>query len=311
MRAAVAASPGVTRVLVTVRGRGWILLRGTAVPLEIVGASPGVPRWFPQAPSDQPGLVVSERIAARLGLGVGEPATLVSPVPGLTPLGPQPRLRTVPFAGTYRAGRSDPDERAAVPLEVAVRLFGNAEKVLDVEVESLDHAVAVAASIRRAFPTAEVATWQELNRGLFFALRLERTVMFVAVGLIVLVAALALVSDLGLIITNKRAEIGILGTMGAGASELRAVFTWLGGVIAFVGIFCGLAFGVTAAVVLDRTRGLALPGGGFFLDYVPFHVEAGDVLTVSLATAALSWIFCRSAAGAAVKLRPVEALRRA
>jgi lipoprotein-releasing system permease protein len=303
------AQPDVVRVLRTSRGRAWLLSGRAVLPVEVVGSEPGYPAWFSGAPEDQRGLVISERAAARLGLEAGEFATLVSPVPGLTPLGPQPRSRSVAYVGNYVSGRSDPEERAAVPFAIADRLLGPQARRIEVETRDLDVARSLAARLREEFPSATVQSWEELNRPLFFALRLERTVMFVAVGLIVLVAALALVSDLSLIIANKRSEIGILGALGSPSSQVRALFAWLGGTIAAAGIGLGTLIGVGGAIALDATRSLKLPGGGFFLDYVPFRVEAADVLVVILVAGLLSWGFCAGAAGAAARLRPVEALR--
>ncbi len=154
-----------------------------------------------------------------------------------------------------------------------------------------------------------VRTWKELNRPLLFALRLEKLVMFVAVSLIVLVAALALVADLALIISSKRPEIGMLGTMGATPGALRQTFVLLGGLVAGIGILLGTVLGVGGAWLADRYHWLPVPGGVYFLDYVPFLVEPMDLVLVLLITMALALVSSLYAAQRAATLDPVEALQ--
>jgi len=134
--------------------------------------------------------------------------------------------------------------------------------------------------------------------------------MFVAVSLIVLVAAMALVADLALVITNKRGELGMLATMGATPQRLRRAFLWLGLLIAGLGTAAGAALGCGVALLLDRYRVVRLPGQVYFLDYLPFRLQAPDVaavlaVTIVLALASALWVAQRVA-----KLSPVEAMRR-
>ena len=153
-------------------------------------------------------------------------------------------------------------------------------------------------------------TWKDLNRPLLFALRLEKLVMFVAVSLIVLVASLALVADLALIISSKRPEIGMLGTMGATPAALRQTFVLLGGLVAGAGVLMGTVLGVGGAWVMDHYRLLKVPGRVYFLDYVPFLVQPEDLVVVLSLTFALALGSSLYAAQRAAALDPVEALRR-
>ena len=293
------------------RARGWLVSTGRARPVEIVGFEGSLPEQFPEAEGQGPGLYISDRLVEDWGLEPGEIIEVISARPTLTPLGPQPRVLRLPLAGSFAAGRTEQEERIALPLADSVYLFGSGEQRLLVTTSDLDQAVASASLLREVLPPgATIKTWRDLNQALLFLLRLEKTLMFVAVFLIVVVAAMAVISDLMLILTHKQAEMGMLGAMGARPAILRRIYLWLGSLLVAVGTTVGLILGVGAAWLLDRYQILALPGDVYFLDHVPFLVRPQEVaiilvLTVGL-TLACSW-FAASRAGA---LRPVEALNR-
>jgi lipoprotein-releasing system permease protein len=311
-RAAAARVPGVVSVQIQVRGGGWLVDRGKVQAIELVGFDGRVPRTFPGAEGRPEGLYVPGTLAARWGLAPGAVLDVVSPRPTLTPLGPQPRLRSLPVAGTYASPRTQEErEPVALPRAVAESLLGTADRRLDVEAGGLDAALDVAGRLPSALPPGtKVRTWKDLNRPLLFALRLEKLMMFVAVSLIVLVASLALVADLALIISSKRPEIGMLGTLGATPAALRQAFVLLGGLVAGSGVLVGTALGVGSAWVMDHYRLLRVPGRVYFLDYVPFLVQPGDLVVVLLLTFALALASSLYAAQRAAALDPIEALKR-
>lgn len=304
--------PGVVSAQILVRGGGWLVDEGKVQPVDLVGFDGAVPPSFPGAAGKPEGLYVPSTLAVRWGLKPGETLEVVSPRPTLTPLGPQPRVRSVPLAGTYETGKTQEEkERAALPRKVAETLLGKTHRRLEVAAGDMDAALDVAERLPGALPAGSVVrTWKELNRPLLFALRLEKVVMFIAVSLIVLVAALALVADLALIISSKRPEIGMLSTMGTTPAALRQAFVLLGGLIAGIGILLGTVFGVGGAFVLDRYRLIRIPGRVYFLDYVPFLVQPEDLVVVLLLTFALALASALYAAQRAAALDPVEALRR-
>ena len=161
-----------------------------------------------------------------------------------------------------------------------------------------------------AAPRGIVRTWRDLNRGLFFALRLEKAVMFVAVLLIVVVAALALISNLTLMIAGKSREIGALFAMGATGIVVRRVFLWIGGILATLGASIGALGGLTLALVLHHFEVLRLPERVYFLDFVPFVVRASDLLAVFFCCLGLALSCSYIAARKVSILKPSEALRR-
>lgn len=309
-REAVLGVPGVIAAQVQVRGGGWVIDEGKVQTVELVGFEGTVPRSFPGAAGQPEGLYIPATLASRWGLSPGQDVEVVSPRPTLTPFGPQPRMRTLPLAGTYESGRTQEErERVALPRAVAETLLGGADRRLEVAVADLDEALEVAEELPAVLPDGSIVrTWKDLNRPLLFALRLEKAVMFVAVSLIVLVASLALVADLALIISNKRAEIGILGTIGATPAALRRAFLLLGGMVAGSGMLLGALLGVGGAVVMDRYKLVPVPGRVYFLDYLPFLVKPWDLILVLALTLILALASSLYAARRAAALDPVEAM---
>ena len=311
-REAVRRVEGVVSAQVQVSGGGWLVSEGKVRAVELVGFEGQVPRSFPGAAGKPAGLYIPASLATRWGLMQDQDVELVSPRPTLSPFGPQPRVRSVPVTGVYESGRTQEErDRVALPLDVARTLLGSSEMRLEVTARDLDEALEVAGRLPAALPAESgVRTWQDLNRPLLFALRLEKVLMFVAVSLIILVAALALVADLALIISSKRPEIGMLGTMGATPAALSQAFVILGGLVAGSGIVTGAVLGVGASWVLDRYQLVPVPGRVYFLDYVPFLVQPGDLVLVLLLTMLLALASSLYAAKRAAALDPVEALRR-
>lgn len=309
--AELAALDGVDSAQPVLRGQGWLVIDDSPQPLKLVGYEGELPASFPAASARAPGLYLSESLARRWGIEPGRRLSVVSPRPTLGPTGPQPRVRTLPVAGTFERHAAEDFERAALPLDVARSLLGRDARHVEIDAGGLERALELAPAVAAALPAgARLRSWKELNRSLYFVLRLEKTLLFVAVWLIVLVAALALVADLALVIASKRGEIGMLGAMGATPASLRRAFLLLGSMLAGVGLAAGAAVGVGGALLLDRYRLLRVPGQSMFVDYIPFRVTAPDLTLIVVVTVALVLGASFYAAHRAASLRPVEALKR-
>lgn len=312
--AAVRATDEVHRAQLTVRGQGWVVAAdGLTRAVEIHGVSGEMPASFPGAEGKPEGMYVDDSLAESWGLRPGDTVQVVSPHPTLVPFGPpQPRVRSLPLTGTFLRSRTQEDKvRVAVPLAVADSLFPSLPRRIEIVTAGLERTDAVAGRLARRLPEgSQVRTWRDLHRSLFFVLRLEKALMFVAVSLIVLVASLALVADLALVVSSKRAEIGMLGAMGAPAATIRRTFVLLGALLAALGTTLGLALGIGGAWVLDRYRLLSLPGDVYVFDYVPFTVRPVDLAVVLGLTLLLALAFSLYAAQRAASLAPLEALRR-
>ena len=305
---------GVDRVQVLQLGSGWLMKRGRVVACEVVAFETVVPRWFPGAAGvSDDGITVPEALRLRMGLAGGERVRLVSPRPTLTPFSRQlPRSRQLTIVAGYDAGRSqDHDTRVAIPLEQAQSLLWPGNLRLDIE-SSVARVEGLAAELAAIVPPgAEVKTYRELNRALFFALRLEKLLMFAGVFLIVAVASQTLVSSLALIVASKQREIGVLATLGLTPRELSRSVVLVGLVLTGVGVALGGAFGSALAFVLDRYRLVELPDDVYIVDFVPFLLRPlEDLSLIVLATLALALVAARSAGKRVAGLRPAEALRR-
>lgn len=266
----------------------------------------------PSPAASTPGLWVGTAQASAWGLAAGDALELVSPRPTLSPFGPTPRVVRVPMVGTFRTGSTEQvgEARVAIPLAAANRLFGTRGMRLSVETDGLSEALEVAPRLAAALPaSAHMATWSDLNRPLFFALRLEKSAMFVSVFLIVPVAAMALVTALTLLVAAKRGEIGMLRAMGATAGDMRRAFACLGTAVGLAGVASGLGLGALLAVVSDQFHLVSPPGNVYFVDHLPFRLQAADLISITVATALMTLLATLWAARRAGAFEPVEALR--
>ncbi len=285
-------------VQVVLVGRGWIADNGRLQPVEIVGYEKTVPAWFPGVEASGEGILLALGVARRWGVVDGQRIELISPRSQLSPIGPIPRNRFLPVAGTFVSGRSQEFEgRVAIPLDVADQLLWPSDRRLDVELDGSDPEAA-AKRLRADLPdSVRVQTARDLNRSLFFALRLEKTLMFFAVFLIVVVASQTLISSLALVIANKTSEIGMLSAMGMTPRQLGRTFVALGALLGTTGILAGATIGSLLAWILDRYRLLPLPDRVYIVDYVPFLLRFDTDLPVILLSSLVLTLLAALSAG--------------
>ncbi len=305
------ALEGVAHAQALLRGTGWILRDGAARPVEMVAFEGELPTLFPGVRQREQGLYLGRTLAHDWGIEPGDVVEVVSARPTLTPIGPQPRVRRIPVAGLFETGRTEYLDRLALPWREGQSLIGNRGSQVLVASGDLDQVDATVALVEPLLPEgATLETWRELNQALLFALRLEKSLMFLGIFLIVVVATLALVSSLMLILASKRSEVGMLRAMGAPAGTVRRIFLWLACVLAGAGAIGGVTLGSSLAWALDRWRLLSLPDQVYFLEYVPFQLSLSDLLVVLASSMLLAGACSSWAAGRAAGLDPVEALRR-
>lgn len=253
-------------------------------------------------------------LAASLGVGPGDTVRVIIARPEVSPLLTVPRSREFLVAGTFESGFYEYDTtRVYVGIGALRRFVGLPEDgatAIEARLRDPRRIPERAEEVQRALGDAfYVNDLVRMNRTFFSALRLEKLAMSVAIGLIIVVAALNIVSVLVLLVMEKVRDIGVLAALGATSGALRRIFALQGLIIAGCGTFGGALLGVALAVVLDRTRLVRLPPDVYFIPYVPFHVRPLDVLAVVAVTFGVSFLATLYPAWRAAQLDPSEALR--
>jgi len=282
-----------------VRGMCLVSTLTDAVPASVTGRS------------DALDVGVDRILAARLAIGVGDRVEVISPRQRLTPMGPLPvRIRT-DVAAVQAPEPGAETGSVSLPLDVAQRLLWGAPVVEMIELRDPSDPWRLGAKVREALAGrgVRVQDLQELHRPLLLALALERVMIFVAVGLMLVVAALNLLCNVAMVAAEKHVDLSVLAGLGLPPSALRRLFLVLGIGIGMVGSILGAVAGVAVATTLDRTGALSLPRGIFVVSSVPFRVEPSMValvMAVALALAATaSWLPSRMIA----RREPADGLR--
>ncbi|MEP6994651.1 MAG: FtsX-like permease family protein [Acidobacteriota bacterium] len=308
VRAVLAGLPGSSDPAPLIEGRGWACdAAGTAaVPVRYRN----VTNLRDQASG--PAARITTSLSTRLHAGPGESIRMIASRMRLSPIGPIPVAVEARVADVQRMGTLERGAEVEVSEATARLLSGIAQGAAAYEARLRDplHASVAARSAQVALGEGyRVETWRELNAPLAFALRLEKAVIFVTVALVILVAALNIVSNIALTVVEKKRDLGVFTAMGAAPGSLERIYLTLGGIIGLGGTAAGVAFGVGLSVVLDRFRLVPLPADVYLMSHVPFAVHPGEVAAVAafaLATALLAAVLpARSAA----RLAPGEAIR--
>jgi lipoprotein-releasing system permease protein len=261
------------------------------------------------------GVVLGEALAAKLGVRKGDRVRILVPRVSLTPFTPIPRSRVLEVTGTFRTDAFPLSaERAYVAIETARRLLDEAGRASWVEVRLLSFGdlEKVKAELRGALGGAwMVVDLMELeqNRELLKALNTEKVILFLAIGLIVVVASLNIVSTLILMVADKVKEIGTLTSMGARPRGIALVFVLQGLAIGVVGTCFGLALGSVLAWSADTYRWIKLDPDVYYITHVPFMLRFQDGVFVAALTLSVSLLATLYPAIKAARLDPVEAIR--
>ncbi len=265
-----------------------------------------------RTPDVPPGIVIGKGLSEKLGAFVGDTVTLLTPQGTLSPMGMLPRSRPFRVVGIFSMGLFEVDSSwGFIALPVAQRLFNRSDvEYIQLRVDNLDDAPRIAATIPERLGTAYLPQdWTDINQSLFSALWMERVAMAIAVFLIVVVAALQIVSSLVLLVMEKSPDIGILKTMGVSARSVMGIFMLQGTIIGLVGTIIGAIGGVGLATILDRYRLIRVPMDVYQIEHVPFVVEPFSLTVVVLATIGACFLATIYPSRQAARLDPVEALR--
>lgn len=263
--------------------------------------------------SGRDGIVLGEELAASLGALEGDLIRVIVPRFTLTPFTPIPKSKVFEVVGFFRTDSYLQDsKRAYVGLEAAQRLLGARERASWIEIRVADEGRLdePQAAVGRALgPPWLVLDMVEQNKEFLKALNTEKIILFLAIGLIVVVAALNIVSTLILTVTDKIKEIGTLTALGARPAGIATVFVLQGLVIGTVGGALGLTLGTSISIWLDRYRIITLNPEVYYLTHVPFRPAVSDLVVVGLLALAVALLATVYPALKASQLDPVEAIR--
>ena len=258
-------------------------------------------------------IVIGKELASSLGTFKGDRVKIVSGETRLTPLGGVPRTRSFQVTGLFSSGLYDYDTSwVYVPIAAAQRLLGlnDVASTIEVKVGDIYQARVIGRKIiDRVGSNLEFTDWMTMNQSIFQALRLERLVTAITIGLIVLVAALNIVATLIMMVLEKTRDIAILMSMGATKDKIRGIFILQGVIIGVIGTFCGVVVGQTVCYFADKYHLIGLAPDVYTIAYVPFRAEPVDSIIVAVSAVLISFLATLYPSAAASRLQPVEALR--
>lgn len=263
---------------------------------------------------DLPGIALGQELALRLRVTRGD-VILIS-IPSEDPgglLGGVPHSRRLRVGSIFRSGLYEYDSSfGVVPLETAQEFFGLGQDVTGYELRlpEMFRAREISSKLESVLgPGYRSTNWIDLNRNLFTWMRIEKAVMFTILVLIVIVAAVNIVSSLVMLVLEKRRDIGVLRTMGVTPRGIMKIFLLQGTLIGLIGTLLGIAAGVAVSLVLGRYKLLRLPGEIYFIDTLPVKMEWPDFALVAIAATLVCFLASLYPAWQAARIAPVQAIR--
>ncbi len=259
------------------------------------------------------GIVLGKTLAEQLGVGIGDAVQLISPRGMLSPVGHLPVMKQFEVAGFFESGMYEYDRSLGfITLAQARKLLRMPDAVTGIEIRV--HDIYQADTIRQqivdvlGFPYW-ASDWMQKNRNLFSALKLEKTVMFIILALIVLVAAFNIASTLIMMVMEKKKDIAILRAMGATDRQVRRIFVFKGMVIGLIGTVLGGCLGFILCSLLARYHFIELPGDVYYVTTLPVELQVFDVARIAVAALCICFLATLYPARQASRLNPVEAIR--
>jgi lipoprotein-releasing system permease protein len=271
----------------------------------------------------QPGqwhVVLGAELARLLGARIGDKVTLISPSGQVTPAGVVPRLKQFTLTGMFESGHYEYDSGLAlIHLDDAARLFRTEGPTgVQLRLADVQQARDAAADLQqRLGPTVTVRDWTRTNRNWYDAVQVEKRMMFIILTLIVAVAAFNLVSTLVMTVTDKRADIAILRTLGASPRSVMGIFVVQGAASGVIGTLSGVALGLLVAFNIDvivpmieRALGVAfLPGSIYVISRMPSQPMAADIVPITWISLLLAFVATLYPSWRAAQTNPAQALR--
>jgi len=260
-----------------------------------------------------PGIILGKELARNLGVLKGDAVYLISSRGMISPIGYLPAMKRFEIVGLFESGMYEYDGSLAyIDLKDAQKMLNMKDSVtgIEVRVDDIYNARNIAKKIvsELGFPYW-ARDWMRMNHNLFSALKLEKTVMFIILALIVLVAAFNIASTLIMMVMGKTKDIAILKAMGAMDSSIRKIFIYKGMIIGAVGTSLGVCLGFIICKLLEKYKFIQLPGDVYYISTLPVRLEAWDVFMIASAAMVICFLATLYPASQASKLNPIEAIR--
>ena len=271
-----------------------------------------------QRQAAMPPIILGKDMAEQIGATVGSIVLVTSPQGELTPFGMVPKYIRFRVAGIFNSGFFDYDSSwAFTRLSDAQQLFGLGDliSVLEFKLDDIYQANPVARQLEQAADLVSgrhgfmATSWSDQNKALFRALRLERVVTFITIGLIVFVAALNILISLIMMVMEKTKDIAVLMSLGTKRAQIRRIFIAQGVLIGVLGTAIGLVLGYTLSWAGGHYRFISLSPEVYSIDYVPFAPRAMDGVIVALVSIGISFVATIYPSWSAARILPAEALR--
>jgi len=303
----------------TVSDLGKNMVSGTVSDLKTKSSFSGEIKG--REKKNRAGIILGKELSRRLGAGVGDIVSMVSPVSRVTPVGLIPRMKLFKVVGVFESGMYEYDANLSfILLKSAQKFFSmkNGVSGIEVRVADIEQAGNIASVIQKelGFPYL-VRDWMRMNRNLFSALKLEKVVMFIILILITFVAAFNIVSTLFMLVMEKAKEIAILKSMGASCSSIMKIYSYQGLVIGLVGTFLGCAAGFVIVPNLNEIVSsiesifgiVAFPSDVYYLDRLPSKIQYMDSFLIIIFSVVICLVASLYPAWRASKLDLVDGLR--
>jgi lipoprotein-releasing system permease protein len=287
---------------------------GSAAPLNTEQNSQGPPKTLSdEVTQSLPPIVLGKDMADSLGATVGSVVLVTSPQGELTPFGIVPKYQRFKVVGIFESGFYDYDSSWGLTrLSDAQQLFGlnDVVAVLEFKVDDIYKAPEIGDDLLKVAGQGFGAkNWMEQNQALFRALRLEKIVTFITIGLIVFVAALNILISLIMMVMEKTKDIAVLVSIGARRQQIRRIFMLQGVLVGVIGTLFGTVVGFGLAIAAGHYHWIRLSAEVYSIDYVPFAPRLIDGLVVAAVSVAISFIATIYPAMNASRVLPAEALR--